>query len=60
MVVSGICVMFITFSLFTNFAYDFKNAGPFVLITDALPPTSAFTWTLKSLFTVNLFFTYPL
>jgi len=30
------------------------------LITDALPAKGVFTWVLKSLFTVNLFFTYPM
>ena len=39
--------------------YDFSTYS-FVLITDALPPQSTFTYVLKSLFTVNLFFTYPL
>lgn len=59
-VVAGICAMFILFSLFTGFAYDFAKPPGYVLITDALSGTSVFTWVLKSLYTINLFFTYPL
>ena len=60
-VVTGIAIFYIVFAEFMNLGYDFKAAdGDYVLITNALPPTSIITQILKSLFTVNLFFTYPM
>jgi len=57
-VVGSICVFYIIFSEFTNLAYG--NMCNYVLITDALPSTSVVTYTLKALYTVNLFCSYPL
>ena len=58
-VVTGIAIFYISFAEFTNLGYDFEN-NEYVLITDALPSQSWFTYTLKTAFTVNLFFTYPM
>ena len=58
-VVSGICAFYIVFAEFINMSY-----GPlmedYVIILSALPPSSGMTYALKSLYTVNLFFSYPL
>ena len=60
-VVSGIAIFYMLFAEFCNMGYNFDEAdGAYVLITNALPPKSVFTQILKSLFTVNLFFTYPM
>ena len=56
---TGIAIFYIVFAEFTNMGFDFNN-NEYILITDALPPTAVFTWVIKSLFTVTLFFTYPL
>jgi len=58
-VVTSIALCYIAFCEFTNLGYDFEN-NEYLLITDALPSTSVFTWVLKILFTCNLFFTYPM
>lgn len=57
-VVGGICIFYITFAEFCNLAWG--NQESYVLITDALPATSSITYTLKAMYTVNLFFSYPL
>ena len=59
-VVSCIALLYITFSEWCNLGYNFTGDGGYILITDALPATSPFTWTLKGLYTVNLFFSYPM
>ena len=58
-VVSGICAFYIIFGEWENLAYGSSMVNN-VLITDALPATSPMTYTLKSLYTVNLFFSYPM
>ena len=58
-VVTSIAIFYISFCEFTNLGYDFENHS-YLLITDALPPQSLFTYSLKFAFTVNLFFTYPM
>ena len=58
-VVTGISIFYIVFAEFCNMGYDF-NSTEYILITDALPPQGIYTYVLKSLFTVNLFFTYPM
>ena len=56
--VLGICFLYIFFSEFNNFAYG--SMANYILITNALPSQSMVTYILKSIYTVNLFFTYPL
>ncbi len=57
-VVSAICIFYIVFAEFCNLAYgDFTHI---ILITDALPPTSFVTYSMKILYTINLFCSYPL
>ena len=58
-VVTSIAIFYIAFAEFTNLGYDFEH-NEYVLITDALPPQSWLTYTLKIAFTVNLFGTYPM
>ena len=58
-VVTSIAIFYISFAEFTNLGYDFEN-NEYVLITDALPSQSWFTYSLKTAFTINLFFTYPM
>jgi len=60
MVVSGICIFYIIFAEFTNMGFSWDPDSPYVYITEALPAISVFTYVLKSIFTVNLFFSYPL
>lgn len=57
--VSCICCLYISFSEFTNAAYG-ANMADYVLITNALPSQSAVTYTIKSMYTLNLFCSYPL
>jgi len=57
-VVSGICVFYIVFAEYCNLAWG--NMEPYSLITDALPSKSVLTYILKSMYTVNLFFSYPM
>ena len=58
-VVSGICVFYIVFAEWCNMAYGDQMAD-YTLIVTALPATSVFSYVLKSLYTVNLFCSYPL
>jgi hypothetical protein len=57
-VVSSICLMYILYSEFANMAYGSQEN--YTLILDALPPTGIMTYILKILYTINLFFTYPM
>ena len=56
-VVSAICVFYIFFAEWTNFVYGDQK---YDLITDLLPPTNPASYTLKAMYTVNLFFSYPM
>ena len=56
-VVSGICIFYIFFAEWTNWVYGKKD---YELITDVLPAQNAATYTLKAMYTVNLFFSYPM
>lgn len=56
---TAIAIFYIVFAEFMNMGYDF-NHNEYVLITDALPSQSIFTYSLKTAFTINLFFTYPM
>jgi len=58
MVVSGVCVMYILYAEFAIMAYGSQKN--YSLVLDALPATSPVTYTLKALYTVNLFFSYPM
>ena len=58
-VVSGICVFYIIYAEFANFAWgDLMEGNP--LVTALLPLTSALTYAIKLAYTVNLFCSYPL
>ena len=56
-VVSAICVFYIFFAEWTNFVYGDQE---YELITDVLPPQNPATYALKAMYTVNLFFSYPM
>ena len=58
-VVTCIAIFYILFCEFTNLGYDFETHD-YLLITDALTPKSWFTYVLKTAFTINLIFTYPM
>jgi|Transcript_28323 amino acid permease len=57
-VVTCICAMYIFFSEFSDLAYGSQEN--YTLILDALPSTGVITYCLKGLYTVNLFFSYPM
>ena len=59
-VVSGICIFYIFFAEWTNFVYGDNNNVYYSLITDLLPAQNPGTYTLKAMYTVNLFFSYPM
>lgn len=58
-VVSGICVFYIIYAEFANFAWGDLMDGN-ALVTGLLPLTSALTYAIKLAYTVNLFCSYPL
>ena len=54
-------VIYCLYVLFSEYAVlSYGNQEEYITIMDALPSTSPATYTLKSLYTVNLFFSYPM
>ena len=58
-VIGAICIAYILFCEYTNMAWGAKMKK-FILITQSLKSTSAVGYSLKGLYAVNLFFSYPL
>ena len=58
LVVGAICFFYILFGEICVMAWG--DMEKIVLITDGLPPTSYVTYSLKVLYTINLFCSYPL
>ena len=58
-VIGTICIAYILFCEYTNLAWG-ANMEDFTLITQSLPATSFIAYFLKGLYSVNLFFSYPL
>lgn len=58
--VSGIALLYIVFGEFTLMAWGDTENFQLPLITSSLPETDIITYILKILFSINLFFSYPL
>ena len=57
-VLTCIYCLYLLFSEYAVLSYG--DQEEFITIMDALPAENAATWTLKILYTVNLFFSYPM
>ena len=54
----GIFTLYVVFAEWSILSWG--NLEPYPMIVDALPETSIFTYSLKVLYTINLFFSYPM
>jgi len=57
-VVASICVLYVVFAEYSVLAYGDQTGN--ITVLDNLPATNPATYALKILYTVNLFFSYPM